>query len=142
MPSHIPREHARHLHGAIPTLVLYSAEPIVQLPLFRLFGSRPATCVGWEFVSGLTASMINGPGRFELLVEGVSHPDELDEALAWNASVERAGGAAVLVVDARCMTFDWAVAADGGRARGGFVRTSKRAGKAPVNVSLTANCMH
>ncbi|MGW0807146.1 hypothetical protein [Nonomuraea sp. NPDC002799] len=126
MPSRVPREHVRHLGGAIPTLVLYSAEPIVQFPIFRLSTGRPAVCTGWTFRAGLTVSIINGPGTFELLVDGISEPDEVDMGLAWSNAVERAGGAVVMVVDRRCMTFDWTAAAGTGRVRGGFVPAMRK----------------
>ncbi|MGN9837669.1 hypothetical protein ACTMTI_06070 [Nonomuraea sp. H19] len=128
MPSRIPREDACYVGGAMPTLVLYSAEPVVQLPKFELVAGRPSTCTGWEFVPGLTFSIVDGPGTFGLLVDGITHPDEADERFDWLGAVDRAGGAVVVVVDPRSTTHDWASLAESGRARGGFVPVIRRSG--------------
>ncbi|WP_327586606.1 hypothetical protein OHA25_06045 [Nonomuraea sp. NBC_00507] len=128
MPSCVPREDARYFGGALPTLVLYSAEPIVQLPTFRLVSGRPSTCVGWEFIPGVTFSMVEGPGRFRLMVEGITHRDEADERFAWLCAVDRAGGAVVAAVDGHNETFSWAALAESGRARGGYMPVIRRSG--------------
>ncbi|WP_211370756.1 hypothetical protein, partial [Nonomuraea turkmeniaca] len=112
MPSCVPREDARYFGGAIPTLVLHSAEPIVQLPRFRLVHGRPSTCAGWEFIPGVTFSMVEGPGRFLLMVEGITHRDEVDERFAWLNAVDRAGGAVVAVVGAHSETYSWIALAE------------------------------
>jgi hypothetical protein len=109
-------------------LVVCSAEPIVQLPRFRLVSGRPATCTGWEFIPGVTFSMIEGPGRFRLMVEGITHEDEADARFAWLGAVERAGGAVVAVVDSHSETYSWASLAESGQARGGYVPVIRRSG--------------
>lgn len=128
MPSCVAREDARHVDGVIPTLLLYSAEPVVQLPRFRLVSGRPHTCAGWELTPGVTFSMVRGPGRFRLMVEGIAHRDEADERFAWLSAVDRAGGAVVAVVGSRSPRCDWAALEEGGRARGGYIPVIRRSG--------------
>ncbi|MEV5557220.1 hypothetical protein AB0L44_26490 [Nonomuraea wenchangensis] len=130
MPACIPREDALLLGGAVPTMVLRAAEPVVQLPRFRLTGNgRPATCSGCVLTPGVTFSLVEGPGRFRLLVEGITHHDEADGRFAWLGHVERAGGAVIAVVGRWDAAYDWAGLAAGGRARGGYVPIVRRAGR-------------
>ncbi|QYC37797.1 hypothetical protein Nocox_00805 [Nonomuraea coxensis DSM 45129] len=111
-------------------MVLLSAGPVVQLPRFRLVGDgRPATCSGYVLTPGVTFSLVEGPGRFRLMVEGITHHDEADGRFAWLRQVERAGGAVVAVVDRRGVPHDWAGLAASGRARGGYVPIVRRAGR-------------
>ncbi|MGP3960894.1 hypothetical protein ACTWPT_33285 [Nonomuraea sp. 3N208] len=74
----------------------------------------------------MTFSMIEGPGRFRLMVEGITHGDEADARFAWLGAVDRAGGAVVAVVDAHSETYSWVTLADSGRARGGYVPVIRR----------------
>ncbi|MEW9555960.1 hypothetical protein [Nonomuraea sp. NPDC050783] len=129
MPSWIPREDARCFGGALPSLVLYSAEPVVQLPRFRLVGGgRPAVCSGYAFTPGVTFCMIEGPGRFRLMVEGITHRDEADDRFVWLGLVERAGGVVLAVVDSRDPARGWAELAQDERVRGGYVAIHRRSG--------------
>jgi hypothetical protein len=109
-------------------MILYSAEPVVQLPRFRLVSGRPSTCAGWEFVPGVTFSMVEGPGRFLLMVEGITHRDEAEERFAWLGAVDRAGGAVVVVIDSHGSAPEWAALAEEGRARGGYMPVVRRSG--------------
>ncbi|MEV4291789.1 hypothetical protein AB0K40_40325 [Nonomuraea bangladeshensis] len=127
MPACVPREDACCLGGAVPTMVLRAAAPVVQLPRFRLVGDgRPATCSGFVLTPGVTFALVEGPGRFRLLVEGITHLDEADGRFAWLGHVERAGGAVIAVVDRRDVAHDWAGLAADGRARGGYVPIVRR----------------
>ncbi|MGW2146732.1 hypothetical protein ACWCOT_20675 [Nonomuraea bangladeshensis] len=109
-------------------MVLRAAAPVVQLPRFRLVGDgRPATCSGFVLTPGVTFALVEGPGRFRLLVEGITHLDEADGRFAWLGHVERAGGAVIAVVDRRDVAHDWAGLAADGRVRGGYVPIVRRA---------------
>ncbi|MCK2214429.1 hypothetical protein MF672_011595 [Actinomadura sp. ATCC 31491] len=138
MPSWIPREDVRCFGGALPAMVLYSPEPVVQLPRFRLVGNgRPAACPGYEITPGVTFCLIEGPGRFRLMVEGIGHRDEADGRFAWLGFVARAGGAVVAVVDKRFPTCDFTIMAGEGRARGGYVPVVRRDDRAASRTPQT-----
>ncbi|MFJ2034243.1 hypothetical protein [Streptosporangium sp. NPDC087985] len=128
MPSRIPREDARYLGGTVPMLVLVSAAPVEQLPVFQLDAGRPLPCGGWQFLAGLAVSVVDGPGDSGILVEGIAHPDEAEERFAWMGAVDHAGGAVVLVVDSHSPVYDWDVLASSGKAQGGFVSAIQRSG--------------
>ncbi|MEV4105942.1 hypothetical protein AB0J42_37390 [Nonomuraea sp. NPDC049649] len=128
MPLHIRREDALHLDGAVPTLVLVSADPVERLPVFQLDAGRPVPCAGWQILANLTTSVVDGPDDAGIFVEGMRSPQEVDERFAWLEAVDRAGGAVVLVVDSQGAVDDWAALAAGGKARGGFVPAVQRGG--------------
>ncbi len=101
----------------------------MQLPSFRLLpGGRPSTCSGWELIPGVTFSMVEGPGRFRLMVEGITHRDEVDERFAWLSAVDRAGGAVVVVIHSldTPYAYEWGALAESGRARGGYMPVIRR----------------
>ncbi|MBF8189440.1 hypothetical protein ITP53_27630 [Nonomuraea sp. K274] len=128
MPSCVPREDARYLGSPRPTLALYSRQPILQLPRFRFVSGRPSVCTGWEFVPGVTFTILKSPGKFSLLVEGITHPDETDERFAWLNAVDRAGGAVVLAVNTLGLTCDWESLTSSPDVRGGFIPIIRRSG--------------
>src|SRR5690606_14429699 len=120
MPFHIPRENTRYIDGTVPTLLLTSDEPVERLPVFNLDAGEPPRCDGWQFLTGMTVMVIDGPEEAGLLIEGIAHPEEAEERLAWLDSVERAGGAVVLGAAAHPPPDDWPALANSGKARGGF----------------------
>lgn len=93
-----------------------------------MVSGRPSTCSGWEFIPGVTFSLLQGPGRFRLMVEGITHRDEADERFAWLSAVDHAGGAVVVVADSCSGTCEWVALADSGRARGGYMPVLRHSG--------------
>ncbi|MGW3351626.1 hypothetical protein ACWDA3_50730 [Nonomuraea rubra] len=126
MPSLISRENAFHLNGSRPTLVLVSAEPVEQLPVFELGSGEPSVCPGWQLVAGLAVSVVDGPGEAGFLVDGLVSPDRVEERFTWLRAVDRAGGAVVAVVGSREQAQDWVTVAGAGGVRGGFVPLAER----------------
>ncbi|MER7129892.1 hypothetical protein [Streptosporangium saharense] len=121
MPLYIPRENTSYLRGAVPTLVLVSADSIERLPTFWLDAGRPSPCENWQIFVGLTASVIDGPGDSRIFIEGIVRPEEAEKRFAWLEAVDHAGGVIVLVVDSHDAADDWAALADGRKTRGGFM---------------------
>ncbi|GAA4974799.1 hypothetical protein HD597_009351 [Nonomuraea thailandensis] len=126
MPSHVSRENAIHLTGPVPTLALVSAEPVEQLPELELRSGEPSVCVGWQLLTALAFSVVDGPGDAGFLVDGLVSPDEVEERFGWLRAVDRAGGAVVVVAGSREQARDWSAVAGSGGARGGFVALRER----------------
>lgn len=107
-------------------LVLVSKDYADVLPPLRLTdGDAPEPCPGWQLLSQIFVSVVDGPGDAGFLVEGVGDPAGAEQRFTWLEDVERAGGAVVAVVPDRPEGHD-AEALTAAGARGGFVAANAR----------------
>ncbi|WP_146607453.1 hypothetical protein [Spongiactinospora gelatinilytica] len=121
MPSRIARKNARCFGGALPTLLIATPDQAEHLPILRLDAGKPTPSPGWAIRPSLTMTIVNGPGDSGYLVEGISNPGEAEERQAWLSTVDRVGGAVVVVVNTLGDARDWAALLAAEKARGGFM---------------------